>query len=104
MWKEHFKLMAEGKLQPKRKMYSDIQKGGNEVQIISPTEAIVEQAKSDLKRSLSELPVYKPKKIKLTVQSGGGKKSGTTTKRKRKSSSTKKKTTSKKRTVKKKKI
>ena len=88
MWKEHFKLMADGQIPIQNKMYTTAQTGGQDVNLMSTTEAIVEQARSDLKRTLSERDVYQPKKVKLTVQSGGGQSSG---KKKRK---TKKRTTS----------
>ena len=86
MWKDHFKLMADGNLPLQKKMYTAGQTGGQDVNLISPTEAVIEQARSDLKRTLSDMPLYKPKKVKLTVQSGGGQSSG----KKRKKKKTKK--------------
>ena len=72
MWTEHFKNMAKGNIPFQKKMYINLQKGAGPIQVVSPTEAVVQQARTDLKRTLEEADTYNPKKAKLLFQSGGG--------------------------------
>ena len=48
------------------------QVGQGDIQMVTPTQADVERAKSDLKRKLKEASVYKPKRVRLSPQSGAG--------------------------------
>ena len=64
--------MVKGDIPYKRKMYTGLQLGSGNIKVVSPTEAVVQQAKSDLKRSLQEADVYKPKRARFLLQSGEG--------------------------------
>ena len=72
MWKEHFQAMVRGDIPYQKKMYTGLQNGSGNIKVVSPTEAVVQQAKSDLKRSLQEADVFKPKKARFLLQSGSG--------------------------------
>ena len=74
-WTKHFKLMAQGKLQPTRNgMYivGDQQGGVQEPEVrinyVTPTEAAVSRAKSQLKREREESDPSKVYKKRQTLK------------------------------------
>ena len=72
-WTQHFMDMARGLVPCRKKMYVvKPQVGQGDIQMVTPTQADVERAKSDLKRKLKEASVYKPKRVRLSPQSGAG--------------------------------
>ena len=72
-WTQHFTDMARGLVPCRKKMYVvKPQVGQGDIQMVTPTQADVERAKSDLKRKLKEASVYKPKRVRLSPQSGAG--------------------------------
>ena len=76
-WVKHFSDMTQGLVPYNKKIYTVTQQvGGGDVKIVTPTEAVVERAKMDVKRKLKEASVYKPKRIKVSPQSGAGAKKG----------------------------
>ena len=116
-WTQHFTDMARGLVPCKKKVYVvKPQVGQGDIQMVTPTQADVERAKSDLKRKLKEASVYKPKRVRLSPQSGAGrgkkrkdksqkkkkKKSGKSQATKKKSNKAGKKKQTKKKVVKKK--
>ena len=95
-WVKHFSDMSQGLVPHKKKYYTvRPQVGGGDVQLVTPTQAVVERAKMDVKRKLKEAAVYKPKRIKVLSQSGSGSK-GKKTNKKKKQASKKTKTSQKK--------
>ena len=107
MWSSHFRNMVNGQVPYQKNMYSLSSSGSvpSDLQLISPTKAVVERARSDLKRSLEDPLVYNSKKLKSTVQLGkGGRRNGGVKKRsKSKTSGRVKKNTQKTKKKKKKK-
>ena len=84
MWSSHFRNMVNGQVPYQKNMYSLSSSGSvpSDLQLISPTKAVVERARSDLKRSLEDPLVYNSKKLKSTVQLGkGGRRNGGVKKR-----------------------
>ena len=73
------------------------------MQLVTPTQAVVERAKMDVKRKLKEASVYKPKRIKAVSQSGSGSKRKKTSKKKKQASKKTKSSPRKKSSEKKKK-
>ena len=72
-WVKHFSDMSQGLVPHKKKYYTVCpQVGGGDVQLVTPTEAVVERAKMDVKRKLKEVGSYKPKRIRAQSQSGAG--------------------------------
>ena len=72
-WVKHFTDMAQGLIPYRRKMYTvTSQVGSGDVKIVTPTQAVVDRAKMDVKRKIKEASVYKPKRLKLSPQSGSG--------------------------------
>ena len=93
-WVKHFTDMASGLVPYKKKYYTvQNQTGNGDVQLVTPTQAEVERAKMDVKRKLEEASSYKPKRLRLGLQSGSGQKKKK--KKKQKVSSSKKSTKSK---------
>ena len=83
-WVKHFSDMSQGLVPYKKKYYTVYpQVGGGDVQLVTPTQAVVERAKMDLKRKLKEAAAYKPKRIKVLSQSGAGSKTKRTSKKKK---------------------
>ena len=74
MWVNHFQSMANGKIPYRKNFYhsSPTTTTQKDIFLVSPTEAGVQQAKSDLKRTLSEVPVYNHKKSVTSNQYGSG--------------------------------
>lgn len=74
-WTVHFKDMVSNKL-PHKSIYvvkDTNQTGSGDVTVVSPTEQAVLQAKSALKRKITNItPVIKGKKFKKIGQSGSG--------------------------------
>ena len=91
MWTQHFMDMARGLIPYQKRLYKvTVQTGNGDVQMVTPTQAVVERAKMDMKRKLAEAAtVQKPKHIRLSAQSGSGGRKRKSTKKK---SSTKKST------------
>ena len=91
MWTQHFVDMARGLIPYQKRLYKvTVQTGNGDVQMVTPTQAVVERAKMDMKRKLAEAAtVQKPKRIRLSAQSGSGGRKRKSTKKK---SSTKKST------------
>ena len=74
-WVRHFSDMAEGLIPYREKHYTmQPQVGSGDVQIVTPTQAVVDRAKMDAKRKLQEAATYKPKRIRSASQSGAGSK------------------------------
>ena len=93
IWAKHFVDMVNGKVPYNKRIYNFTNQSGNgDIQMISPNQAIVEQAKMDIKRKLKSVPLYKHKKIKLTGQCGNGNRKKRTVKKKLKKRRAKKKT------------
>ena len=94
MWIDHFKNMVNGDIPLQKSIYTVKPSMGlvkKDLQLISPSEAVVQRAKSGLKRSLKEEAVYNPKKSRTSVQSGTGRRRRSTKKTKKKKNKTKKK-------------
>ena len=72
-WVKHFVDMAQG-LIPYRKYFYKIQPqiGMGDIQMVTPAQAAVDRAKTDIRRKLQESLTYKPKQIRLTPLSGSG--------------------------------
>ena len=91
-WVKHFSDMSQGLIPYQKKFYKiQPQTGMGDIQLVTPTEADVQRAKSDMKRKLTESIGYKPKRLRLSPQSGAGQKK----KNKKKSPAKKKKPKSK---------
>ena len=72
-WVKHFNDMAQGGIPYRKKMYTVApQVGSGDIKIVTPTQAVVDRAKMDVKRKLKEASVYKPKRVKVVTQSGAG--------------------------------
>ena len=83
-WVKHFSDMSQGLVPYEKKYYTVYpQVGGGNVQLVTPTQAVVERAKMDVKRKLKEAAAYKPKRIKVLSQSGAGSKMKRTSKKKK---------------------
>ena len=67
MWTQHFVDMARGLIPYQKRLYKvTVQTGNGDVQMVTPTQAVVERAKLDLKRKLAEAAtVQKPKRIRV---------------------------------------
>ena len=94
MWVNHFKGMVNGQIPHLKSVYlisPSVEKSQNDLQLISPSEAVVQRARSDLKRSLQDLSLYKSKKSRSSVQLGEGKQRRNTTSTKKKRPAKKKK-------------
>ena len=104
VWVKHFSDMSQGLVPHKKKYYTvRPQVGGGDVQLVTPTQAVVERAKMDVKRKLKEAAVYKPQRIKVVSQSGSGSKRKQTSKKKKQTSKKTKSSPRKKSSEKKKK-
>ena len=93
--------MANGSIPYQRKLYSNISASSQvakpEIELVSPTQSVVQQAKHDLKRKLKDMNVYKSKSMKTSNQLGlGAKRKSIKKKSKKKSTKTTKKKVSKK--------
>ena len=104
MWTQHFVDMARGLIPYQKRLYKvTVQMGNGDVQMVTPTQAVV----GSMKRKLAEVAtVQKPKRIRLSAQSGSGGRKRKSTKKKsstKKSTKTVKKVKNKHQTKKKKK-
>ena len=90
MWANHFQKMAQDGVPYQRTIYTNLQPTSTAVSLISPTEAVVQQARNDIKRTLSQPSIYKPKKVKVMNQFGEGR-----TQKRVKTKSSKKRSSSK---------
>ena len=106
MWSKHFKDMVDGYIRHRKYIYSPSSNENEvhkpELQLISPSEAVVQRARHDLKRSLKDMRLYNPKKVKINSQLGEGKRKRKITKKKRTIKQKKKSKISKKNRTKKK--
>ena len=72
-WIQHFTDMARGMLLYRKRLYKvkpQVRRG--DIQMVTPTQADVERAKSDLKRRLKKASAYNQKRVWLSSQSGAG--------------------------------
>ena len=90
MWSDQ--NMAKGNIPYRKDTYHIAPNSSlkNDIVLVSPSQAVVQQAKHDLKRKLSEVEVYNPKKKPALSQFGEGrarKKSNSSKRRRSKKSS-----------------
>ena len=103
-WVEHYLKMVKGEL-PHRKYYivedrKENQKGEGGVKLVTPTQAVVEQAKLTMKCNLEEMKPIKERKKRKRNQSGGRRSTVKTKKLKKKSTKLRKKKNIKKKSKK----
>lgn len=97
MWASHFRSMADGVIPHQKGFYHTTPSSSkSNVVMITPSEAVVQQAKSDLKRTLTDVDVYNPKKKRTLQQFGKGQARKKTKTTKRTKAKTTKRSTSKK--------
>lgn len=74
-WSRHFSDMVRGEIPYSRHFYKlKSQTGMGDIQLVTPTQADVQRAKSDMKRKLIEADTYKPKRLRVGSQLGSGQK------------------------------
>ena len=74
-WVKHFSDMTQGLIPYQKKFYKiQPQTGMGDIQLVTPTQADVQRARSDMKRQLTESDGYKPKRLRQSPQSGAGQK------------------------------
>ena len=74
-WVKHFSDMAQGLIPYQKKKHTVAPEvGSGDIKIVTPTQEVVERARTDAKRKLKEASLYKPKRVKGISQSGAGSK------------------------------